>query len=243
MDFFIMNPQIKNLAMDADLFWLNRDTFLSIVKRVNSVQLNKLCLVFDFTTNIDMAQVADLLNYLHSQNFYGNLHLHSGLNSGAQFPSMRGLTYLRVIGICEEFGPTIRGISTKNLSDLVGMKLSSFRDGNLENITFISLNYKKLQYITFRFIWSVNDVEPLFRNLLNLREVIIGRSHYSGEIVLNLRLLNDLRQQIGRTEKVRIYIDEEVYLATKWAHTMDFNFVELKRITARKRQEDFTIFF
>lgn len=89
-----------------------------------------------------------------------------------------------------------------------------------------------------------NFVERLHCNLLNSKYIleIIGNfpklklfkiDRIYGADVLNLIEMNKEREKLSGAGKTIIYVQEDIFLATKWATTkMNFNFIELKRSEA-----------
>ena len=57
-------------------------------------------------------------------------------------------------------------------------------------------------------------------------------AHFNGDtMVIDLLALNKVREKLPNAQKITLYVEEEIYLATKWAFgEIDFRLIRLKRL-------------
>lgn len=79
-------------------------------------------------------------------------------------------------------------------------------------------------------VWKFEDILPFFRRSTKLNKIKI---QYQGEQkVLNLSMLNKERAKLVGARKMTIYVEDDVYLATKWATKngdIHLSLVEMRR--------------
>lgn len=124
-------------------------------------------------------------------------------------------------------------------------------DSLLIDLVHLSVYKFEATSVTSQWSYPVIDLEVLAKNLLKLDRLTIYRTrfehilpfiqhsvnlktiaieYFDGDI-LDLPALNKERKKLLGARKVTIYVEERVFLATKWASkTTHLGFIELKRI-------------
>ncbi|XP_055308532.1 uncharacterized protein LOC129572571 [Sitodiplosis mosellana] len=204
-------PNLQSLQIDANVLWDSRDLICDANVDDLAIDMNK-----DIDTTIGF------LNDLHEKGFFKRLHFRSESNvpSADQLLSLPGLVTLYigpyekrnlkfpVLPSIKELGITCVGIDI--ITDAMATSLI-----NLEQL----------------FITDSDHLMPFIRRSAKLRDVEIAEYQ---ETVLDIAALNKERRKLVGARKVTIYVNERVYLATKWA-TPDtsLELIELKRQSSR----------
>ncbi|XP_055306372.1 uncharacterized protein LOC129570697 isoform X2 [Sitodiplosis mosellana] len=174
--------------------------------------------------NKDIDTTIGFLNDLHEKGFFKRLHFRSERNSttsAKQLLSLPGLVTLYIYPIRNgnpEF-PVLPNIKELGILNRVGTHI------NTDAMATSFINLEQL------FITGSDDLMPFIRRSIKLKDVEIA--DFEGE-VLDIAALNKDRKKLAGARKLTIYVNERVYLATKWATTdTSLELIELKRQTSR----------
>lgn len=105
---------------------------------------------------------------------------------------------------------------------------------NETNLVDLASNLIKLQRIVFTSA-TFDDILLLMSRVKNLKKLKVEKlesdAHFSiTNNIMNLSLLNIEREKLMVAQKVKIYVNENIYLATKWATKLQkFRLVGIQR--------------
>lgn len=229
-NFLQRNRSVRSLSMDANSFMLNQDQMLATA--VNGVKLEKLAIDFHphaINAEIEPATIAALFHHvlveLQSREFFAELHLYVKFidhqNCMQKLYSLNALTMLGgYIDRIENPLIKVRELDISAGSDVVDVHTLPDKLPNLERIHFAKA--------------SVDHILPFIRFSPRLKQVkcgdLVDGTHMSGG-VLDIETLDNERKELPKARKVTIYVNETVFLATKWGRksAMHFDLVELRR--------------
>lgn len=224
--FFQQNANIKTFSTDAKTLWLNQNTLLQL-----DLKLEKFAVyisqskVFN-TKNLPIAikvPMYELLDELYARCFYKRLHLYVFLFDQENLDKMISLSGIEMLsGDIHRIDRTL--VDLRSFSVCYGDEIM-----NIENLP---KNLPNLDRIYFTYLTSTHILpficySPHLR-IIKIRNLIEGVHFKNG--ILDVTALNEERKKLDWACKTTIYIDEEVYLTSKWAHySINLNFIELKR--------------
>lgn len=219
--FFQLNSKLKSFSTDLRTLWTNRDAIMQ-----SNVQLDELTVeVFGWQLpNGDFAQ--HFLNEMYDCGFFKRLHLHATFFDEAhdfeQVALTKGLEALRCPNL-------IDGLL---LSKFIGLKeLRIGLSSPVRNMDILAKCLVNLERLHIRYA-AMDDFLPFICHSPKLKFIKIDavKDLTDFNSKLDLNAMERERMKLTWARKVRIYIDECVYLATKWAYGMhEFSLVEIKR--------------
>lgn len=209
--FFTLNPTIRYLTTELSNIWNMIDSNITLDD-----------LTIEVLKHVD-ENVFIILNDLHNRGFYKRLHISVEREKWKpQFATLPGLNTLYVDDVVVL--PTISSLKELGIYDL-----SAFCDRGLNiNIPDLCINLERLIIRET----SADALMPFIRHSVNLKMIDINK--FEGN-VLNISALNKEREKLQGARKVMISVDEEVYLATKWASMqINFSLIGMQRIDSCK---------
>ena len=209
--FLEQSPNLRSLEINANHLWEIRVSILNA-----NVELNDLTICWNFYLRLDADAFVVLLNELYRRRFYKRLHLTSDLLPHDELPALPGLVTL------------YHRAGQADYPLLINVKEFVIFDGRDKyiNPTPLVNTLINVEHI-FACFANIGFILPLIRNLLKLKAIYINR--FDGN-VLDVRALNRERNKLLGAQKVTIYVDEEAYLATKWASKgTTFDLIEIRR--------------
>lgn len=223
--FLERNPNIRALATSADWHWSD------------AADLKLDVFAIDCNDDLESSLVSGILDNLvkmneKGENFFERLHFYSyGIT--AEWHTC----HIEKISKMEKLYMHSAWIGPMEMENLKEVRLRGFKD-----ILYDATDHAKeilvdgmvnLERVSFGGAGLVDILSFICgsRKLAKFRiESFAEGALQNGAI--NLLAWNNQRKQLDGARKVTIYVDEEVYLATKWAShhgQTDFDFVELKR--------------
>lgn len=218
--FLELNQNIRKLRISADCLWQNRTSMLNAKVALDELEIVEI--------DIESDAFLHLLNELHERKFYNRLSLnwwYFDQEAANKLPLLEALVTLNAFN-----------------SEHIQMELSTLR--NVEELYFYKCNetnlvdlankLTKLKRIVFT-IATFEDILLLMSQIRNLQRIKIekienGTNYSSTDKILNLSVLNSAREKLADAQKVNIYVNEEIFLATKWViKQKDFRLVGIKR--------------
>lgn len=217
--FFQLNPNIKILSTNFYFLESNRNILISANKVFD--QLNLL----DMDFNDD--KYYSLLNDLYDLGVFKRLHLRGfDVKDPSKLQSIHGLEELSIHKIESVIPPlphlkefNFFSIGNRhfipNIINLVNIERFYTESSLFEEILGMIRRFKNIQYIKANFTIRTR-FEPYF----------------NGEYI-DLVKVNEERKKLSGACKTTIYIDEELFLATKWkTGVTNLSLIELKRTKA-----------
>lgn len=227
--FFENNPNCKSFWIDARYLMENRHSLSK-----SGLKWCDLTVSMATTYADNMNHYLVLFEELYACGIYQRLHLFlNGKEWNQQFfKQLASVPFL--INLCLEYFEDFNIESLNKLIKLeIYMPLLIFSD-KMENI---AKNLVNLERIVFRDA-SINDILPFIRHSKRLKEIrvsVLKNGIYFNNGRLNLKKLNQERTSLNRARKVIMYVEENVFLSTRWSNVMiDFNLFEIRRLSAYK---------
>lgn len=236
--FFKVNTTIKHLSIDSTTFWSSRMVFKS---KNSNFKLNTLSIIYLEGTNF--TPFCHLLKELYELGLYKSLYFYCGQQITQehidQLVTIKGLGKFHTESHIEEIA--VGGM--ENVEELCIDQSRSLTD--LQSLPHILSNLKRIEFkeatsddilLFIRHAWRVNKIKVTY-----LED---GLYFNKNEQILDLFALNKERGKLNCARKIVIYVDEDVYLATKWAmKKTDFRLIEMKRITSFDWRHEFEVYY
>lgn len=226
-NFLQQNPSLRSLSIDAKSLMLNQEQILAA-----DVKLEKLAIDFHphaINAEIESAAIVPmfykLLFDLQKREFFAELHLYVKFidheNCMQKLYSLQTLTMLGgYVDRIENPLVKVKELDIGSAKDILDIDMLPDKLPNIERIHFSEA--------------SADHILPFIRLSPRLKQVKIGDLKDGTHMVdgtLDIETLNNLRKELPKARKTTIYVNETVFLATKWAQksAMYFDFVELRR--------------
>ncbi|XP_031638016.1 uncharacterized protein LOC116350376 isoform X2 [Contarinia nasturtii] len=217
--FFQQNASVQSFSTTSQFLWMNQGQL-----DASNVKLNVLGVEFTkkFGSNLSsLGQFRDLFNEMHGKGIFKGLHLtverinQQFCDEIVSLPAVEKLTL-------REFNEIY------SLHQLTGLKELTLPSGlTSKDIEMLANNLVNLHTVSISSVTS-NDLLPFMR-CAKLRKLYA----YLNGGILNLSKLNKERGKLGNAWKVVIYLNQNIFLATKWSiGNTNLKFVEIKRSCA-----------
>lgn len=223
--FFNLNPNIRTFSTDVHGLWVNRHSI-----RASNVRLDTLAVNVCQSTIVDANNqiisikdsIYDLLDELHRHGFYQHLHLYIYiLNKKEDLRKLLSLNSIEMLN-----GDIVHMDDAMDSIKILGIAYPE----EIANIENLPKNLMNLERLFFARICSVN-VLPFICYSATLQVIKIRK--FLDRIdsqTFNLEALNKKREQLVGARKIRIYVNEDFYLALKMTQkSVNFSLIELKR--------------
>ncbi|XP_031635966.1 uncharacterized protein LOC116348903 [Contarinia nasturtii] len=232
--FFKQNSNIRHFAVSMNGDWSGTDNLKLDVFAID-------CDDYD-TESLEVAGTMEYLSKMtEDKRFYERLHVYGyGITAEWHLEWMISMseieklylhdTWIRSFVMNDLKEIRIRcgaGILTSGV-DMVGMVNGL---ANIEQVSLVNA--------------SVLDILAFIRGSVKLHKLRIENFNptelsTNGTIVLDLSMWNNEREPLERARKVTVYVEEKIFLATKWAtRTTDYSLVDLKRDESHDWSHDF----
>lgn len=223
---FKQNPCVCSFSTDAKSLLINKRSFLS-----SSAELERLAIEFhprNINSDVEPSFVVDLifnlLVELHDKGFYRSLHLYiTFVDRDNCLHKLFSLKPLEMIG----------GFVTSINNPIMKLKELDINNGSdITDLDELPNKVPMLERIHFSEA-SAHDILPFIQKssklqIMKIDSLIDGIHLQNG--ILDLVALNKERTDLKKTRKLTIYVNERVFLATKWATIdMNLNLIELRR--------------
>ncbi|XP_031621914.1 uncharacterized protein LOC116339964 [Contarinia nasturtii] len=207
--FLELNTTINQLTVNTKIFWSNRELFKN-----SNIKFDTLSIGYDGKVEIQL--FCRLLNELYEMGFYKKLKFFDKLSTHQEIidalATVKGLVKFRAA--LDNYGVTVGAL--RNLEELCVFESHSITD--LKLIPHMLSNLKRLHFITA----DSDYILPIVRHAERVNKIKVKYfrcgSHFDGNNkILDLLALNKEREKLVGARKITIYVEENVYLATKWA--------------------------
>lgn len=224
--FLEINANICHFTTDAKCLWANGRSMMN-----SGLRLNALAIEFAECDDIDFEQFFDLLNELHANRIFDRLELHSVW--GFQ---QRRADQLRLLDECigklhiDYANESIELFAFEHLQDFYVE--SSQKISDLESLAKNLLQLKRIHFGVANF----NDILLFISHAAKLNKVKVNRlcdgHHFSTKNkIINLSAVNAEREKLTKAKMVALFVDEDIYLATKWTlNVTELVLVRLRRL-------------
>lgn len=228
-DFFKLNPNIRSFSTNSHCFWINRQSFMKMNIKLDLLEIKHFDSGFYFyhVEKMNIDSICKVMNDLFERGFYKKAHFY--IREIDEFCSnqlalLKGLDKLSI--------KTINGTGNF-LAKLNNLKeLNIFDCTNATNLDEIASKLVKLERVLLENA-SYNDVLPFIRKSIQLKQLkIIPKVGQFNNDFLNLIELNKERGKLLMASKLTIFVEDNVFLNTKWNvgnGDTDLEFIEMKR--------------
>lgn len=230
-EFLELNPNIRSLSIYSDFFWQNRDWMLTA-----NVELNDLGIYANRDKLVSFGRFCHFLNELHARRFYRRLFYydHCDQNLIDALTALNAPMKLRILN-----REKVHLAALTNIEEL-------YCEGSDQIVDLLEManNLMKLECIHF-YIAHLSHMSLLIGRCAQLKKIIVYQFYENPcNIVIDLFALNREREQLHGAQICTLYVEEEVYLATKWAtQTTNFDLVRLMRVDSREWDNNSSVWF
>lgn len=218
--FFEKNPNVQMISTTFKAIWENRAWLLT-----SNIHIERLIICKGFSSDIQIDLVCDILNELFKRGFYKRLHLYYyeyNPNILPQITTLESVETLLYVGT----GWSYLLSSFTNLIEL--HILDFFDDVCLDHLANTLTNLRR---ICIHFT-SIDAILPLIRFCPRLMQIrITFLQMLSGMIdnKIDLMALNNERKNVRNSNKITIFVNENIFLENKWNQPIDLSLIALKR--------------
>lgn len=224
--FFEQNPNVRYFSTYFIHFMTHRDWITTANVKLDDLSINIDDYYDNFnnpndTFDLDTRNLCQFLQELYERGFYKRLHLCTTFSDDdsmakvVSFPALHGVS--GSIGDVDQ--PLLLSVKELKIKYGFSAKAPALNFPNLTRVSLWNTISDNILYL-IRCAPKLKEIkaESLRRGLL-----------YDGRI-LDLYALNKERKKLERPCKVTIYVDESVFLATKWTlKNIDLSLIEMKR--------------
>lgn len=217
--FLEKNSQLESLAMNSSLVWKNQD-----VLRESKIKLKDFAIVINFEESRDYAAYFQLFNELHRQGLFQQLHLYINGFTKTIITQMESLqAFVKLYFTNCKLDKSV----TSSIASII--ELGTVKSSNLNDIEYLAKNLVNLQRLFIQCA-DLEDILTFLKFSRNLRIIQVKYLEINRCIgkILNLPELNKARMQLKNARKVTIFIDETLFLTTKFAFGTKFPLIEIK---------------
>lgn len=216
--FFIQNPNVQSFGINSIAFLDNGDFF-----KTTNIKLNNLMIHFDGRT-ATVREIHSNLNSLYERGGFKSLHWYAVKSCDVIFSDLLENLSVHYWDTMDD------SFISPRLVNIIELRiLSAVIGSNMETTALNLVNLERL-YITRP---DAKTILSFIRYSAKLKKIKVGRGFqmaFGSENGLDLVAWNKERAKLAGAQKVTIYLDESVYLATKWAtDKTESNLIELKR--------------
>lgn len=229
--FLKYNRNVQSFSTTFKFIWDNRLELLKCNAKLDLLKVKMIRLSRHHNGNDEddeiFASICNLLKQLHERGFYNRLHLylqHIRQLNIQQLISLNGLEKICV----RTFSENLNLVQLKNIKEL------AILDGAdaiyMEPLAKSLSNLQRLfiRNVTFKTLWY------FVRYSANLTRIKYLCTHkiYADNRILKLITLNKDRSMLAAARKLTIYVQDNIFLTTKWAinnRNSNLDLVEIKR--------------
>lgn len=227
--FLELNPQIKSFSITADWIWKYKTNLLQMNVKLDELKIKQF---YRVTDERNWQEFFDLLNQLFERGFYKKFHFYYDMKMKESLskilPLVKGLENLIISDLECEFN------QMNNLNDLA--ITSCYDYGSYSNdLPNKLLNIEKIFLCNI----SHKEILPFIRQSWNLTKI---KLEFFKDDTIDLVYLNEERGKLCDAKKLTIYVDNKIFLDTKWTTPngkTDLKFVELRPTTSYRWNHEY----
>lgn len=230
--FFELNPNIRVLNTSVNFLWENRNWLKGANISLDLLNLYGNCPEM----NPYMELFLGLLNELFTQGFFKRLHFFESIKFAQQISESSFPIEILHLEIPESNESIV-------LPPLKMIKELSFRMGS-DALKALENNFNNIDRICMVYAEFV-DILPFIRFSRRIKQIGVCHFRQTDDIyfkdgIIDVIALNKERKKLKGAGKITIYVEEKLFLATKWAIGISVDsLVQLKRSIARERKHCF----
>lgn len=224
--FFELNPNIRMFNTSVHFLWMNRNWLKGAEITLDLLNLYGDCDAMD--EHMDEFYV--FLTELFKQGFYKRLNLCESIVHVNRISSLNGIEVLHL--------EIANSNDSVELPPLKNVKELSFRQGS-DALKALANDFNNVEQICMVFA-EFSDILPFIRHSARIKQIEVyqlgkRKVDYFINGIIDVIALDKERQKLNRARKVTVYVDEQVFLATKWAGmTTSSTLVAMKRSATRQ---------
>lgn len=213
-EFFQKNPNVRTFSTSSWCVARNGKEFIE-----SNIKLINLKVFEGYNgTPMNMQILCLLLNKLHEQGFYKFLHVKFSLLSQEHCDQMVSLCALDSLYV------TLL-MDACDLSRLTSLKELTLSEGiHMQSLAKNLVNLKRLSIYNAKYV----DILSFVSISVKLKEI---EAHFKRGETIDLFELNEQRKCLTDTNKVVIFVQEDIYLKSKWTSNgkLNLHLIELRR--------------
>lgn len=228
-EFFKINCNICSFSISSHCLWINRQQFFESEIKLDLLEVKHFHSGFYFyqVERISIESICVVLKQLYEQGFYKKMHFYvKDMYEGdcIQLRTIQGLEKLTIKEV---------HVTGDCLTHLINLKELSIFDCTVANLDDVANHLTKIERVFLQNA-TYDHMMTFIRHsarLNALKIVINDTEHFNGGI-LDLVKLNNERKKLHNARKLIIYIEDNIFLPTKWANAngdTNLSFVEVKR--------------
>lgn len=228
--FFKLNHTIRSFSINSHCLWMNCKQLMDSGIQLDLLEVKHFDSGFYFyhVEKLSMQSICTALNQLYDRGCYKIVRLNVkdiDEESTNQMASIQGLERLAV--------KEVQGTTAQFLSKLNNLKELSILDHINVDWDEVAGNLKKLERLFIQNA-TYDDMMAFIRRSPKLKLIKVfpkDMEHFNGG-VMNLVKLNEERKNLPKARKLIIYIEDNVFLPTKWATDdgdTNLSHIEMKR--------------
>ncbi|XP_055303132.1 uncharacterized protein LOC129568837 isoform X2 [Sitodiplosis mosellana] len=228
--FFDLNPNIRSFSIGSHCLWMNRKQLMDSGIKLDLLEVKHFDSGFYFyhVEKLSIPSICTILNQLFERGLYKRLHLSVidiDKESIDQMASIQGLERLSV--------KEANGMTAQILSNLKNLKELSIMDCSNTDWDEVAGNLTKLEKLFIQNA-TYDDMLAFIRRSSQLKLIKVfprDKEHFNGG-VMDLVKLNEVRKKLPNARKLIIYIEDNIFLPTKWNTDngdTNLSYIEMKR--------------
>lgn len=248
-EFFKRNSHIKSMSVDLLFIQYARKILLEC-----NIKLDDLCLSFRDRSSyknlwrepdrVEGAQTFELLRQFYDRGIYKRLHIRDAdfhdPHEIEQLLDLRGLESIYFEALYDSMPYEKEVQSMCRFEHL--MELTLIRSCFIKNLVDLAKNLRNLQRL-YLVNANIDDIIPFIQysaKLIKIAIIVAGHSFGRGDRFgsgfekVNLIKLNRERDRLFGSQKIIIYIEEDIYLHLKWHDLAELKMIEFRRIDSCK---------
>lgn len=236
--FLTTNSGLRSLSMSSHSLWVNRHQLMQGNCNLEQLEVKHFDSGFYFyhVERISIETIGNILNKLFERGFYTKLHLYVKDTEdvdGEKIAMIQGLDRLSI--------QKINGCHLTNLVTLKELNIFDCADDNLDELASKLWRLEKvfLQNATY------DNMMSFIRHSRRLKALKIAprNNDHFNDGILKLHFMNEERKKLSNARQVTVYVDDNVFLTTKWMHgDTTLNYVEMRRATSLVWDYDYSSF-
>lgn len=235
--FFKQNPKIMVFSI-----WYQNLNGLMENGALNELKLQVLAVEYEHSSMKKTEKMVSQLNKLHEDGVYQ--HLYIGLRYAKEY-QMNGwdsciIPFKGLLALKNLYLYTCDTNITLNFSNLELLHVFAINISKFEDEAWLS-NLTRLKRIELQQATS-SDISTVAR-IASLKEIVV---HFfvrneggKCDDALDLLALNTQRSTLPFARKITIFLEERVYLRTKWTMYVEYNMIEIKRLQSHSENAKF----
>lgn len=217
--FFENNLNIRSFSTNSICLLMTRQLIID-----SNVKLHNLFIDFDRDGLSNIESVWESLHEL--LNHYKRLHLHFKNCNQRHIDQMASIRMLESLHL-----KTNENLNLCQLDGLKQLRIDTLAPISVISMDIVANRLISLERIYFKCVY-LEEILPFIRGSSNLRKFKIDfvQNKEKFKSILNLNVMNEERKKLTSARKITIYIEEAVFLATKWKmRKTEYEFIEIRR--------------